>query len=69
MLLAERKLFHVEICKCKKQWNNLKMVAIMDKTETYSAKQQLQVPIKSNSMYLNRHIHDNAEVEKGINRA
>lgn len=52
-----RKLFHVEICKCK-QWNNLKMVAIMDKIETSSAKQQLQeVPIKSNSMYLNRHIH------------
>ena len=68
MLLAERKLFHVEICKCK-QWNNLQMVAIMDKIETYSAKQQLRIPIKSNSMYLNRHIHDNAKVEKGITRA
>ena len=45
------------------------MVAIMDKIETYSAKQQLRIPIKSNSMYLNRRIHDNAKVEKGITRA
>ena len=45
------------------------MVAIMNKIETDSVKQQLQVPIKSNNMYLHRHIHDNAKVEKGINRA
>lgn len=41
----------------------------MNKIENDSAKQQLQVPIESNNTYLNRHIHDNAKVEKGVNRA